>query len=313
MFSLVVFARRPLRFSELRESIWCLQSKSTDILRLADRPFLQRLHEVARPLIEIVKADDGLDEEDDYICRLSHSTLRDFLLKNPYAFCEDGQNSPDLCIDVRLSINACMIYLGQSRFDTLLVKHDGHWEDKDGIPAESHHFLKYAAKYWDKHLGDAIDTQYEELSKTIEAFMASPNFLTCLQVQSLWIQMHFALWQIEGKAEGYEYLRRLLPRWFVETQAGHTLWLQFRRFLHEWRHFLDTGSAAAHVDHITHHTGDLCQIWFEALGASSFLSRSRSHYSSFILPSNQDFEPKLGYFCDGIGEGGREIYVLRTQ
>ncbi|KAK0221661.1 hypothetical protein IW262DRAFT_1296335 [Armillaria fumosa] len=67
---------------------------------------------------------------------------------------------------------------------------DNRWvvqSDKGGEPVEKHRFLIYSAKYWDKHLDDLSVLKSPDLMKDrVRAFMMSPNFQTCIQVQSLW-------------------------------------------------------------------------------------------------------------------------------
>ncbi|TFK33930.1 hypothetical protein BDQ12DRAFT_727356 [Crucibulum laeve] len=315
VFSLITFARRPLRFSELLEAIWCLQSKSEDCLRPADKPFPQRLLEVTRPLISLIKLEGVTGVDEDYICRLTHSTLQDFLISHPDVLCEPNNPSLDLRISVDAAVNACLFYLGQSRYGELLEAKDTQWLDKNGESIDSHHFLIYAAKYWDKHLDDITDDKrQQELVKKLQAFLDSPNFLTCVQVQSLWVEAQFQVFHHSGDRR-VRFLRRVFPLWLSrETEVGKEKWFQYRQFLHEWKYLLSCGSCGNGNTkcRILPHMGQLRRIWFGALCHRNFLRRFKSQFNSFNFQSEGSRTFGDGHFYDAIGQSGRNAVILRT-
>lgn len=115
-------------------------------------------------------------------CTLTHSTVRNFLLKRAQ---DDGTEDdretlrivPDTLADI------CLKYLMQPRFAALL-KREGHvFKDELDEDIDSHHLLPYAAKYWDKHLD--VASQWKSFCDPVKDFVRSPQFFTCLQVQSL--------------------------------------------------------------------------------------------------------------------------------
>jgi hypothetical protein len=77
----------------------------------------------------------------------------------------------------------CLKYLMQSRFAGLLSKNGDVFEDNLKADIDEHHLLPYAAKYWDKHLDVVKD--WQSFSEPVRKFVFSPQFFTCLQVQSL--------------------------------------------------------------------------------------------------------------------------------
>ena len=92
-------------------------------------------------------------------------------------------------IESEVLANVCLNYLSQPRYSRLLRKSAETFIDSGNEDIMDHHLLSYAAKYWDRHLDDIPSSQ--EMSDKVESFINSPNFRTCLQVQSL---------SIEGKA-----------------------------------------------------------------------------------------------------------------
>ncbi|CCM02990.1 uncharacterized protein FIBRA_05105 [Fibroporia radiculosa] len=320
LFALIVFARRPLRFSELQEAIWCLKSNSTGYLNPEDKPFLKQLHEVAQPLIEMTKVEGPQigDAQEDYTCRLFHSTLRDFLVEHPDVLVEVGDPGSDLRISADIAMDACLVYLCQTKYAKLLTRENGRWVDAVGNPVENQHFLVYAAKYWDKHLDDISELHKKDVLQRLNSFITSSNFQTCIQVQSLWVELQFCVFRVTTSDERCRFLRRVFPSWFSrETEIGIKLWRNYRCFLHEWKYFLACGNChrANPRCAILPYMGQLDRIWFGALGQSNFLSRLNSQYSSFVFQVDQDdgLESSLGRFFDGIGEDGSVIMTLRAR
>jgi hypothetical protein len=318
LFALIVFARRPLRLLELQEAIWCLNSKSSGYLNPEDKPFLKQLHEVSQPLIEMtrVAAPQAVDGQEEYTCRLFHSTLRDFLMEHPNILCEAGDPLIDLHICPRVAVDACLFYLCQTRYAKLLVRREGRWIDATGDPVDNQNFLVYAAKYWDKHLDDAPEDHKKELLGRLETFITSSNFQTCIQVQSLWVELQFCIFRTSDSDERCRFLRRVFPSWFSrDTDVGAKLWQDYRRFLHEWKYFLSCGNChmAEPKCGVLPYLGQLNRIWFGALGPSNFLSQLRGHYSSFVF--QMEDELKSGDWClfDGVGDDGSTLMVLRIQ
>lgn len=318
LFALIVFARRPLRLSELQEAIWCLNSKSSGYLNPEDKPFLKQLHEVSQPLIEMTRmtGPQDVDGQEEYTCRLFHSTLRDFLVENPDILSDAGDPLTDIHISPRVAVDACMLYLCQARYGKLLVRLESRWVDATGDPVDNHNFLVYAAKYWDKHLDDAAEEHQKELLGRLEFFITSSNFQTCIQVQSLWVELQFCIFRTNDSDERCRFLRRVFPSWFSrETDVGAKLWHDYRRFLHEWKYFLSCGNC--HMVNprcgVLPYLGQLDRIWFGALGSSNFLSRLKGRYSSFVFQQEDELQSGDWRLFDGISGGGDTLMVLRIQ
>ncbi|KAG1745715.1 hypothetical protein EDB19DRAFT_459773 [Suillus lakei] len=316
VFAFVVFARRPLRLSELREAIWCLNSKSPGSLNPEDKPFLKQLHEVSQPLIEMTRMTGPAvaDGQEDYTCRLFHSTLRDFLLEHPNILSQAGDPSSDLQISAYIAVDACLLYLCQTRYAEPLIRREGRWVDVTGDPVDNQHFLVYAAKYWDKHLDDTAEQHKKEFLRRLETFIISSNFQTCIQVQSLWVELQFCVFRTTDSDERCRFLRRVFPSWFSrETDVGVKLWQDYRRFLHEWKYYLSCGGChmANPRCRVLPYLGQLDRIWFGALGPSNFLSRFKSQYKSFVFQLEE--EPGVGRFFDVVRDDGGALMMLRIQ
>src|ERR1700733_7289879 len=101
VFSLVAFARRPLRLNELREAIGILDSRTLD-LENAKLRYEGNLRRLCAPLIE-----NGDDKEGkhDGTCRLVHSTVKEFLRESQGKVF--GQES-DLIITPTIAADACL-------------------------------------------------------------------------------------------------------------------------------------------------------------------------------------------------------------
>ncbi|PVF92590.1 hypothetical protein CPB86DRAFT_176028 [Serendipita vermifera] len=320
IFSLVCFAKRPLRLEELREALGMLQSKDPSILTESDLPFMDRLKNLLAPLVEVMEVQGPYHT--DRFCRLFHSTVRDFLIENPGVLCThlDNKSSSynehvcELHINPSIPANACIRYLSQSRYGELLTEDKDHyWIDSTGSTVHSHHLLLYAAKYWDRHLDDVVPNG--DLEARVSSFILSPNFRTCLQIQSMWIDGHFCVFQLPGSDDKFQFLRRTFPRWLVtNTQIGRQLWYDYRDFLHEWKDFLNCQKCDDSYDRPTRAClGDVNRCWWSALGPSNFLSRFGGRYLSFIFqPQDKPIKSAKGIF-EGISQCGRTLVNLRFE
>ncbi|KAG1898128.1 uncharacterized protein F5891DRAFT_982041 [Suillus fuscotomentosus] len=310
VFSLVIFARRPLRLEELTEAVWCLESEPHRELQHKAKPNVNSIRTIVQPFIEFIntnRTDDSCTEEQ-YTCRILHSTLRDFLVDHPNILCD---NSSDLRISAEWPARACLRYLGQSRYSGLLVRQEGRWLDAKEDPVDCHPLLVYAAKYWDKHLDDVtIDIG------SIESFITSPNFRTCIQVQSLWVEAQFSFFSRPDEGDGFNmYVRRVFPSWFARAQTGpgQRLWTDFRQLLHEWIYFLSCEQCGGEKTcEILPYIGQLDRIWFGALGPNNFLSQLQGRCMSFAFQKGFDSDA-VQYVFDAVSEAGDKIMILRIQ
>ncbi|KAF7302531.1 hypothetical protein HMN09_00887500 [Mycena chlorophos] len=309
IFALVVFARRPLRLGEIREALGLLLGKNSRSLDSADIPFISRLRTLLPPLIEFQR--DGCSDPDDCTCRLFHSTVREFLVKNPEVLQAGlvGGSIEDVLIGPAVLANVCLRYLCQERYARPLRKRDGRWIDASGGFVDQHRFHLYSAKYWDKHLDDAEPS--EELYERVSSFILSPNFQTCVQTQSLWVDSQFGVFCYPSRDDGRVYLRRMFPAWFVVSgSAGLRLWSDFRAFIHEWKYFLHSPTACTSTSAILPYVGELDRCWWPTLGPRNFLSRFKCKYTTFAFL--QDGLPTNGgwHYREGVSEDGRELISI---
>ncbi|KAG1749235.1 hypothetical protein EDB19DRAFT_1942102 [Suillus lakei] len=311
VFALVIFARRPLRLEELTEAVWCLESEPQKELQHKAKPNANSIRTIVQPFIEFINTNSTNDSStgEQYTCRILHSTLRDFLVDHPGILCD---NSSDLRISAEWPALACLRYLGQSRYSGLLVRREGRWLDVTGDPVDCHPLLVYAAKYWDKHLDDITTADIG----SVESFITSPNFRTCVQVQSLWVEAQFSFFSRPNESHGFNmYVRRVFPSWFAraETGPGQRLWTDYRRFLHEWIYFLSCEQCGGEKTcEILPYVGQLDRIWFGALGPNNFLSRLEGKCTSFAFQTDVD-SGEVQYVFDAVSEAGDEIMILRIQ
>ncbi|KAK1236510.1 hypothetical protein PQX77_000239, partial [Marasmius sp. AFHP31] len=285
IFSLVLFARRPLRIEEIREAIWLLQSKSPSKPSTDDKPFPGRLTEMFFPLIQT-------DEENaayvDRRCRIMHSSVRDFLLRHPDVI------SPDLLISPRDMAEACMLYLKQTRYSQILRKEQNRWYDMTGEPVDQHQFISYAAKYWHRHVEQlpGMKKWWEEVSKEwlegVDKFLTSTNFQTCLQIQCIWVDGRFNVFCAPTLSTNLShFLISALPKWFLKSSPdAWKKWRDYQRFTHQWRKLLSCASCGSPKCEVIPTCGEIDRCWWTSLGPDNFLSKIPGRYVSFTLPTD---------------------------
>ncbi|KAJ6601324.1 hypothetical protein DFH09DRAFT_560440 [Mycena vulgaris] len=306
IFALVAFARRPLRMRELREAVGLLQSPNPRSLDPGDMPFPSSLRTLLPPLIEM--QEEGCTDPDDFICRLFHSTLRDFLSKNP-TILQRNDPAAGLLVNPDVIATACLLYLAQARYARPLKKHGARWVDAAGASVDRHQFHPYAAKYWDKHLDAA--TPSDALENRVASFITSSNFQTCIQVQSLWVDAQFGVFRQVNRDRIF--LRRMFPAWFVAgSLAGMKLWRDFRVFLHEWKYFLHCPRFGDPDSVTLPYTGELDRCWWPALGPHNFLSKFKCKYTTFRFQKGDILDTgNCGQCFEGVGADGKEVVILR--
>ncbi|KAF8521950.1 hypothetical protein BU17DRAFT_45376 [Hysterangium stoloniferum] len=302
IFSLIAYARRPLRLKELREAIGILQSSNPASLEDADLPFTRSVRKLFAPLIQIQNDSDDLEE---CTCRLFHSTVREFLYKNPDVLSE-GTAGSNLRITPYLIFNACLLYLSQARYKQLLVRSDTRWMDSAGLSVDRHPFLFYSAKYWDKHVSDVDETK--KLRIRVKRFLTSLNFQTCIQVQSLWVGGQFHIFLRNDQPSTNFYLRRIFPIWFFKPSEDDHLWRDYRAFMHEWRYLLQCGSCEHPKCHFLPYAGDIDRCFWGALGSQNFMSKFKGRYVSFMFQSEHN---PSGQLYEGVSQTGDQLELIR--
>ncbi|KAF8998717.1 hypothetical protein BDQ17DRAFT_1328707 [Cyathus striatus] len=310
VYSLIVYARRPLRFAEIFEAVWCLNSRSKEIMDPNDQTFKSSLNRIFEPCIEKISQGKDTDNDDNHTCHLIHSTLRTFLLENPNILCEELQGTPFIC--PQILAEACLTYLRQERYSELLKIQDNTWVDRNSCPVKDHHLLVYAAKYWDKHISDISDVNAMQMfSKKIEEFMLSPQFITCVQVQSVWVESQFVIFTTNKS--GFPYFRRHLPSWFsAENDLGKRLWKQYRQLLHDWHYFLSCGDCDfSKKCLISEFRGEVDRVWFGALGKDNFLGEFSGKYRTFTFQSDAGEPDNIAYCLEHLDQTGENLYAIQ--
>lgn len=292
----MAFAKRPLKIEELTDAVAMLRSRDKHSIDPAERVFSDKLRELLSPLITINR--DFYRTGDAERCRLVHSTVFNFLLRRPDIL-HDGKYC-HIRVDSLVIGKACLLYLNQQRFSRLLVKEGDEWLDSQNVPVKEHHFLSYSAKYWDKHL-DRIENPSDQLHSDVETFILSKNFLTCMQIQSLWVALQFAVFTKAGTDQQSKYFRRVFPDWFAKTERGQQLWSNYLRYLHDWKSLLCTRS------------GEINRCWWGALGLHNFLSRHKGRYKTFCLQPEGEGKLFEGPMFQAFSLSGDEMKVLRMR
>ncbi|KAI0165336.1 hypothetical protein GGR52DRAFT_575424 [Hypoxylon sp. FL1284] len=282
LFSIVAFARRPLRLRELEEAMAIVvPHKSGANLNLHNKPW--RIEKMFNPLIEKIH---NRDEPQNPFVQIIHSTVKDYLTKNSRVLCHsDGD---EYRIGEYHIADACLSYLMQKRYS-----HPFESARFDVI--EDHHFLTYSAKYWNRHL-DAVGStrrRYERLN----TFLYSPNFQTLLQVQSIALESHFGFFP-RNLGERMR-LRKLLPQSIKDK--GNGLMADYYHFLGEWRYLLSCPCRSEDDEcDVSRYRGEITRCLSGIMGRGSFLSNMKEENVSFML---QKGDYNANTFDPGVAEG----------
>ena len=315
MFSLVLFAHRPLRLRELRDALGILECPNPSLLQQDDLPFISLMRSLCRPLIEIQEIDyEESHDTDDGICHIFHSTLHNFLINNPDIL-SNRSGIQNLRIGPEHMFEACVRYLRQERYRTPLSKENELWVDKTGSSIDTQYFLIYAAKYWHRHVESVEETKPRR--ETVERFLKSSNFLTCIQIQALWVESHFHLWRTEH-TEPKLFFRRIFPSWFAHSglqlphsQSDSSLWEDFRTFIHEWQYFLQCWLCARPECSTLAYAGQIDRCLLGAFGPKNFMSKFPGRYRCFTFQDKKQITPHTGQCYEGISPSGSEVRILR--
>lgn len=303
-----MFARRPLRFDELQDALWLLYNKTTGKLDSEFKPRPSTIRKLFAPLIH----ED--ESQPDGPCRLVHSTVSTYLKKNPHVLQDMPglKSKEDLRIGSFSIADACLKYLALDRYRKPLVRQDDIHHDSAGNSVEDQHFLQYSAKYWDRHLDTEHDSA-KELSGRLHRFLNSPNFITCLQCQSLWVEGHFVVHILKDDSDGFTYRRRFLPEWF-DHGPGNRYWKDYRSFIHEWSHYLECGTCETKTCPARANAGEMDRIFWGGLDPGSFLSHHEDRYQSHqIRPSGEYSLHKARRCFEGLTTSGEKVMILQLR
>jgi hypothetical protein len=253
-------------------------------------------------------------------CRLFHSTVKSFLLRN-LDILQTGEFDDKHMISESIIGHACFSYLRLDHYSTLLsnISSDTEesWATSSGENIATHHLLRYASKYWDKHLDNAKGS--EILHTAVEDFLKSPNFVTTLQLQSLFVESHFGIYVRTDLSSRYKWLKRVFPKWFTKAKGtiGPVFEQQYRAFVSEWRWFLHKPTCCTYCRD-TSHAGEIDRVLWRALGPQSFLSGRPGRHESFMLandlaPKKRLSKAKARICIDAFGLDGREMVMIHFK
>lgn len=291
-----------------------ISSDSPRSLQNRNIPWRQAVEKVLAPLIETQEDPENQGES---FCCLFHSTVKNFLISNQGIFQQESPKPAIHAISELTIANACLLYLSQDRYSKILTNEGGHWvtNSKDNI--EDHHLLTYAAKYWDKHL-DNIDEE-PELRQHVEDFLISPNFMSTIQVQSLFVQSHFQVYTIVGDCPNHKFTKRVFPRWFAShSVAGCAQFFSnYRSYISEWHSLIDYSDCEEpNCDRSKiskQFKGEIDRCLWGALGSGNFLSSNRGRYTSFMLRHEDRLEPGNLPYYEAISQDGNKVLVLQPS
>lgn len=119
-------------------------------------------------------------------------------------------------------------------------------------------------------------------------FLHSSNFVTTIQLQSLFVEYHFGVYTLLGVSKRFKWLKRVFPRWFSGREASNSCKTgvqyakTYRTFVSEWRYFLHRPTCSGYCKTFPY-IGEVDRCLLGALGPQSFLAKNNSRYESFMV------------------------------
>lgn len=185
ILSILAFAKRPLSVEELCEALEISDAKPAENIGGEGRIFEERIIYYCAPLIRVHEI--GSEKSPKKLCTLYHGSIREFLIRNSLILDDPRAPSPGrAAITPNVLAESCLRYLQQPRYSNLLIKTEGGlFTTSSGESVSDHFFLVYCARYWAQHMG--MVTFSPEMSSRVEDFIKSQSFVTCIQIQSLFV------------------------------------------------------------------------------------------------------------------------------
>ena len=310
ILSLVTFAQRHLSLTELLEAVAAtrlIRGKDLSRNAIPSREFIDR----CEPFLKRSTLETDSDEE---FVKITHSVAHKFLISQ-----SDSSNAsdPDLTIGLlprndppplnqSVIADACLNYLLQARYSHMLKKRTvSRFEDRGGLVVPQQCLLSYAAKFWDKHF-EALDSSEERCQK-IAKFITSSNYITTMQVQSLFVEGHF-IQSRDHNGRGL-FTKKVWPSWFTKTEDGKKLLRCYHVMIGEWAELLRFGVSR-------YLNGELDRCFWNSLGPNNFLSANKvfERYPSFSFASTNDADStELVDFTETISRNGSELIVTKAR
>ncbi|KAI1105315.1 hypothetical protein F4804DRAFT_304514 [Jackrogersella minutella] len=296
VLSLLTFAKRPLKVGEVREAIAMIWTSNGNLDKFKVVP----KDKILNSCVSLIWC-SNTKEDDTGILRLSHSAVRKHVLEN----IDLGIDSTD---DNGLGGSwiireCCLRYLSQPRYAKPLRKLSptGSWAcDNEHITSQQ--LLLYAAKYWFQHFDTPVDANSgdnipEAERDKVKKFLYSPQFRTCIQVQSLFVTGHF-LQRFDPITDRGILIRKTLPNW--TQQYEDTLNQQYLYFQGEWCRLLQFGRF----------TGEMDRCLWSALGPEHFFSHGQSRYHNFQFRQSEKVEQTRNRCqVQHVSQDGRRLMV----
>ncbi|CAO2655623.1 Nn.00g044260.m01.CDS01 [Neocucurbitaria sp. VM-36] len=300
LLACIVYAKRPLRLDELCEATAAVEAKSGQNIDRSRKLFRRKVTTFCQPLVRV--QDTETPHGTVTTCTLTHSTVRNFLLKQAQeAGAKDDRETLHIAPDTIADI--CLKYLMQPRFKTLLKKEGNLFKDELDEDIDNHHLLPYAAKYWDKHLD--VAAQWKSFCEPVKDFVTSAQFFTCLQVQSLLVGGQFQFWWNSKDIAAGPHIKRVFPAW-LGAQCDQTLENDYRLFVSDWGFLLDEI-----INLNAPYSGELDRCFFGSLGFDNFMHAGPSRYASYQIRDDEASSDSLpARYFDAIDATGSEMAVL---
>ncbi|KAH8724358.1 hypothetical protein GQ44DRAFT_750370 [Phaeosphaeriaceae sp. PMI808] len=295
----IVYAKRPLRLDELCEASAVIETGYGENIDRNRQLLRKKVAKLCQPLIRIqdTQTNHGLITT----CTLVHATVRKFIMKHAENVAEESQRKLTITPDTLARI--CIKYLMQPRFDTLLIKDGDSFKDKLNEDIDNHHFLPYAAKYWDKHLD--VAKEWQIMCNIVRSFVMSEQFFTTLQVQSLFVGGQFKFWWNSLDLDAGPHIKRVFPSW-LGANCVETLENDYRLFISDWGYLLDEITTLN-----SSFSGEIDRCFFGALGPDNFLHSGPSRYTSYQISNGMvSDEGSTARYFDAINEIGTEMIII---
>ena len=306
VLSIVTFAKRPLRVSELREAIAILRGNLGDNLSIGALPLRNKIIEYCSPLIECI--DSSVDAENGQI-QLSHSVVRDFLKKHAdqsrgaSPTFTQGLNLPktEPYVSSQTIAESCLRYLMQRRYSHLRVKKTRSMFDVSSVyDTKNDHLLQYAADFWSHHFESLEPTENNQ--SLLLTFVRSFNLFAWIQIQSLYLNGMTK--RVSSNNRGLD-TKRVLPSWFAETPTGSAVESGYWELIGEWGHLLRQGILWAA-------NGEIDRCFWGALGPINYLSKAKGleRYPSFMFMEETGSKGRRNaYYAHATSPDGKQLML----
>jgi len=298
IFTTVALATQPMTFNELVDLLSIEIDQEPSPARQRKKAIILS---ACTPFVE-------LDDGDDYFnptVRMAHKTVGEFLIKDPATLDFVDQDCHKFFVKVEegnLELGKkCLTYLSYKRYsnpEELSI----HGDFQKGT--EQYPFLIYAALFWYQHLDRHGGNK--EIYERVRDFLRTPNFWTCIRVQSKYAPHLFARLSYDCKNETYkmhspdtpyheddpnhDYYADALPTWIdeYEDMADNLVW-GYHMFVREWAEVLIRSP-------------EFIQCYFaKVLGQRSFWSTNQCSTDAVQIYPIEDFRI------------GRQVMLFKTE